>query len=80
MEKQFLNKIKNLLSEQLGVEAEDISEEDSLKDDLHMSALEITDFLQQLEEAGVETSDIDLSEVDTVQDLSEALSAKEYME
>lgn len=68
----FINnesKIKELLSGHLGIESEDIASDDSLKEDLHMNAVEISDFLHLLVENGV---DIDLSKIErihTVQDI-----------
>jgi N utilization substance protein B len=40
--------ILNLLAQQLGVEAEDIKESDSLTDDLHMKASDVVDFTENL--------------------------------
>jgi hypothetical protein len=70
-------KIKKMLSEHLGIGVEDIASEDSLKEDLHMSAIEISDFLHLLIDKGV---DIDLSiieKIHTVQDIIDITSEGE---
>jgi len=58
----------------LGVEPDDISEEDSMAVDLHMGITEISDFLETLKDKGMVTEKIDLSEIDTVGELIEALN------
>lgn len=65
--------IKKILAEQLGIEPEDISADDSFRDDLHMSATDLTDFLQKLKEQGINISFFDLAEITTVADLTEAI-------
>ena len=67
-------KIKDLLAKQLGTEAEDIDEDDSLTRDLFMKASDLTDFLESLEGAGFETSTLDLTEVETVGELIDKLA------
>ncbi len=63
------NKIKKLLSEYLGIGVEDVANDDSLREDLHMNAVEITDYLHLLIDNGI---DIDLTKIEnihSVQDL-----------
>jgi DNA-binding Lrp family transcriptional regulator len=48
-----------------------------LADDLHMSPSEISDFLAKLEDAGIDTSSVDVKEIETFADLADALGARE---
>jgi len=68
-------KIKRLLAESLGVESEDISDDDSFSDDLHMSPAQLTDFIELLSGQGLETARIEITELETLQDLIETLSS-----
>ena len=70
-------RIKQLLAEQLGIDVSDINEEDTLATDLHMVPSDISDFLRTLEEEGFETTKIDIAEVETVEELIEALTGGE---
>jgi acyl carrier protein len=72
-EKQKRHLIKKTLAEHLGVEIDDINEEDNLKEDLHMNPVDLTDFSQKLSSAGLEVEDLDFVEIETVLDLFEAL-------
>lgn len=72
-----MKKIKLLLSEFLGTDAADINNDDSLREDLHMSPTDLTDFSQILTKNGFESDDIDLTEIETVTDLAEALSIED---
>ena len=58
----------------LGVETEDIEDDSSLTEDLHMKATDLTDFLEVLTRMGMETVNIDLTETETFLDLVEALT------
>lgn len=69
------SRIKKLLAEYLGLEIEDISDDDSLSSDLHMRPSDISDFLTILEENNIDTSKLDLSVIDTLEDLYERLLA-----
>ncbi|MFZ5932499.1 MAG: hypothetical protein ACOYT7_00205 [Patescibacteria group bacterium] len=65
------------LAEHIGVESEDISEEDFFLDDLHMNPTEISDFVHSLEGLGFDISKLNLVEIESVGDLLEALGASE---
>ena len=67
-------KVRDLLGTQLGVEKEDIQEDDSLVEDLHMNAGDITDLIQLLSQNGFETSKINFADIITFQDLVEVLA------
>lgn len=68
---------KKTLAEFLGVEIEDIANDDSLLDDLHIQATDLSDLIHKLEEAGFDTSDIDLTMTETVNDLIESLEIED---
>jgi len=70
-------KINKLLANHLGVEPEDIENDDSLSEDLHMTAVELTDFVHVLEKEGYPLSEIDYTELDTVGDLIDSISSHE---
>ena len=74
------DKIKKLLSSQLGVEPEDIDLEDSLIQDLHMRPHDLTDFIQGLEENGFDTKDINLETTETVGDIIENINSQDYQQ
>lgn len=65
--------IKEYMAEYLGIEPEDISEDDSLRDDLHMRPVDITDFIETLSLKGIDTSQLNFDEIETFADLIEAL-------
>jgi hypothetical protein len=73
-----LNKTKNIvrrkLADFLGVETEDIEDDSSLTEDLHMKATDLTDFMEALTKIGIETVNIDLTATETFLDLVEALT------
>ncbi|OGM21047.1 hypothetical protein A2714_01795 [Candidatus Woesebacteria bacterium RIFCSPHIGHO2_01_FULL_38_9] len=71
-------KVKEALAHHLGVEPEDLNLEDSLATDLHMRPSDISDFLGSLEEKEIDTSTIDLLQIDTVEELVEALTDSVY--
>jgi acyl carrier protein len=66
--------VKRELANFLGVESEDIEDESSLTEDLHMKATDLTDFMEILARMGMETSGVDLTETETFLDLVEALT------
>jgi len=85
MNRQSKNNMKNkkenirrILAEFLGTEPEDIADEDSLINDLHIKPTDLSDFLKTLEDEGIETGGADLMEIDTFEDLAENLTKDEY--
>lgn len=80
MDSEFANtkqRIKRELADFLGVDMEDIEDESSLSEDLHMNASSLTDFSEILTKAGFDTTSLDLTEIETFLDLVEALTAHE---
>jgi len=68
-------KVKRELSDFLGVDAEDVEDETSLREDLHMDPTSLTDFMAILDKAGFETDGIDLTQIETFDELTDAISA-----
>lgn len=68
-------KVKRELSDFLGIGIEDIENDTEFTTDLHMDAVALTDFLEILEKAGLDTTSIDFTEIDTFLELVEALTA-----
>lgn len=67
-------KINKLLADFLGIEPTDLTQDDSLTEDLHMTPTDLTDFLEILKKSGVDIANLDMSEVETLDDLYEKLS------
>ena len=66
--------VRRELSNYLGVDAEDIEDDSSLAEDLHMKASDLTDFMQILTRMDMETEGVDLTQTETFLDLVEALT------
>ncbi len=71
------DKLKKLLAEHLGVSVEDIDDGDSFSQDLHISAIDLADFTHNLENHGFDISKVNLAEMETFEDLVEALDIHE---
>lgn len=69
--KNIKNGVLKLLSEHLGIEINDINDDDSLKEDLHMSATDLSDFVHTLIDKGF---DIDLNCLNTIETVSELIN------
>lgn len=65
--------LKSHLAQFLGVELEDISNDDAFVDELHMTAADLSDFVHSLEDLGFDISKVDLTALTSVSDLLEAL-------
>ena len=66
-------KVKEFLAEQIGAEPEDLNEEDSFVEDLHMTNADLTDFAHKLTEAGVNPTEIDFATIETLGELIDAI-------
>lgn len=73
-------KIMGLLAGHIGVEESELKKDDSFRDDLHMSAADLTDFAEKLSSAGFEASSLDFSEMETVGDLIEKMISEREIE
>lgn len=65
------------LAEHIGVEPEDIDNDDAFLTDLHMNPTELSDFVHSLTSLDLDISRLNLTEIETVSDLLEALGAVE---
>jgi len=64
-------KILKLLADFLGIEPSDITDDDSLIEDLHMTPSDLTDFTEIMAKSGLDTASLDFTEIETVSDLYE---------
>jgi acyl carrier protein len=70
--------VKTCLADHIGVNVEDINDDDTFMNDLHMRPTEFSDFIEELTEKGLDTRDLDLTSIQTVGDLVESLSSHIY--
>ncbi len=74
----MLERMKEIIAEQLNVEESTITPESSFKDDLGADSLDLFELVMALEEEfGVSIPSEDLENIKTVNDVMEYLSAKE---
>ena len=71
--------VKELLAQYLGLEPEDINDDDSLTIDFHMSATDLVDFIESLNTYKIDTSQLDLTKIETFGELVETLVSEEYL-
>ncbi len=69
--------VKKILAGFLGIEPEDIEDDFSLTEDLHMKASDLTDFMQLLSSKNYDTESVDFSEVETFSELIDSLSQQQ---
>lgn len=77
MNKEYLevkNKIIRSLADYLGTDPEDIEDDFSLSEDLHMKPTDITDYSLTLSNMDIDASKLDFTQIDTVEDLVEAIT------
>lgn len=65
------------LAEHIGVEPEDINEDDAFQTDLHMNPIELSDFIHSLTSLDIDINRLNLIEIETVSDLLKALGTVE---
>jgi len=58
----------------LGVTTEDINLEDTLRNDLHMSSSDISDYIESIGNKGLNIKDLKMENVDTVGELIDELA------
>jgi len=66
--------IKEQLANFLGILVDDVSNDDDLKEDLHMSSSEITDFIHSIQSRGYTLDMSKITDLQTVTDIIEAVS------
>lgn len=76
LEKEFKDKIKKILSVQLGIQPEDIEESDSFSEDLNMTPVDITDFIESLKSNGVELSDTKILNSTTIEEFLDEIASE----
>jgi len=64
--------IKEILAEYVGVDKEEISDEDTLSEDLHMSASDLTNLSEILKGKGI--TEVDFTVIKTVGELADEVS------
>ncbi len=70
-------KIKAIIADSIGVETSDISNSDRFTEELHMSLAELTDLIEKISETGINTENIEVSELTSVEKLIEKLESEE---
>jgi acyl carrier protein len=68
-------KVKRELADFLGVGIEDIEDESEFTSDFHMTASDMTDFMDILEKSGVSTDGLDLTNIESFSDLVDEVTA-----
>ncbi|KGK88478.1 MULTISPECIES: acyl carrier protein [Clostridium] len=72
----IFKKVKNIISEQLGIDAEEISMESSFVDDLGADSLDVVELIMALEtEFDLEIPDEEAENINTVGDIVEYIKA-----
>lgn len=72
-----LNKIKEVVADQLGVEVGELTQETSLKDDLNADSLDLFQIIMSLEEEfGIEIPTEDTESIKTIGDIESYLNSK----
>ncbi len=73
-----LNKIKELVSEQLGVDVSELKKETSLQNDLNADSLDLFQIVMSLEEEfDIEIPTEDVESIDTLSDIDEYLNKRQ---
>jgi len=73
----MLEKMQELIAEQLGVNPEEVTPEKSLKEDLNADSLDLFELITNLEDTySIEIPSEDLEKMLTVQDVMDYLSSK----
>ncbi len=72
-----LNKIKEVVAEQLGVEVAELTQETSLKDDLNADSLDLFQIIMSLEEEfGIEIPTEDTESINTIGDIENYINSR----
>ncbi|MGA2910636.1 MAG: hypothetical protein ABSE04_02420 [Candidatus Microgenomates bacterium] len=66
--------VRRELANYLGIEPGDVEDDSILREDLHMKATDLTDFMEILTRMNLDASSVDLTETETFLDLVEALT------
>ena len=64
---EVFNRVKEVLSEQLGIDEDEITEEASFQEDLDADSLDLVELIMELEDQfGIKISDEDAQQIQTV--------------
>jgi acyl carrier protein len=73
----MLEKLQEIIADQLGIDAADVHTESNFKDDLSADSLDLFEMVMSMEEEfGVEIPSEDLENIQTVQDIIDYLKDK----
>ena len=76
----MLNELQEIIAEKLGLSAEEVQPEKSLKDDLKADSLDLFDLVTELEEKyEIEIPTEDLDTLVTVQDVIDYIEKRKYL-
>lgn len=76
-DKKMLEKLQEIIAEQLGIEAGDVAAASNFKDDLNADSLDLFEMIMAMEEEfNVEIPSEDLEQIQTVQDVIDYLKNK----
>jgi acyl carrier protein len=76
-----LNKIKEVVADQLGVDVAELTQETSLKDDLNADSLDLFQIIMSLEEEfGIEIPTEDTESIGTIGDIEKYLNSRNVEE
>ncbi len=77
--KKIEETIKKLIAQKTGVETGEIALDDSLKEDLSLSSADIAELLVEMKNAGLPVEAIDISQIETLDNLVEQLSTEDEL-
>lgn len=70
---EVAHSVKKALADYLGIEIEDVEDDFSLAEDLHMKPTDLTDFTETLVKMGFDIKETDFAEIETFSDLIDFL-------
>lgn len=81
IKKMDLNKIKEVVADQLGVDVAELTQETSLKEDLNADSLDLFQIIMSLEEEfGIEIPTEDTESIATIGDIEKYLNSRKEEE
>lgn len=72
-----IDKVKEIIAEQLGLEANEITADAKVKDDLGADSLDMVELVMELEEAfGLKIAEEEMQQILTVQDIANYIASR----